>query len=101
MKQENARTLAGVNIRRSLLNKIKNTKIKEEKGSITLFTLIACLFLIIILLLVNVGLINKNTNQEKQLAQISKIYSVDETDMENAYVEAVDENGYITSDKIK
>lgn len=76
-------------------------KIKEEKGSITLFVLVACLFFIIILLLVNIGLMNKKTNQEKELEQIAKAYTVNETDMESAYEETMSENGYLTAKEVR
>lgn len=42
----------------------------KEKGSVTLFVLIVCMFFIGILLLINIGLINNKTNKEKELNQI-------------------------------
>ena len=57
----------------------------EEKGSVTLFVLIGSIFILIILLLVNVGLINNKANHEKQIDEISKKYSVNENDLEQAY----------------
>ena len=69
---------------------------KKEKGSITLFVLIACMFMLIIILLINIAMINKNSNQEKELDEISKAYGANETDIENVYANTVDENEYAT-----
>ena len=79
--------------KRSKRVKIVN-KIKEQKGSVTLFVLVTCLFMIMVLLLVNIAIINKNTSQEKELAQIGKNYAVNEIDMANSYAKIADENGY-------
>lgn len=87
-------SLAGVHTQTHTLCLLN--KIKEEKASITLFTLIACLFFIIVLLLVNIGMINKETNQEKELEQIAKNHNISETDLENNYKKVADENEYIT-----
>lgn len=69
-------------------------KIKEQSGSVTLFVLITCLFIITILLLINVGMIDKNTSQEREIIQINKNYSVNETDLANSYAKIANENGY-------
>ena len=71
-------------------------KRSSEKGSITLFVLIACIFFVIILLIVNIGVINKNSNHEKELEKINKAYEVNETDINDTYEKAVDENAYAT-----
>ena len=42
---------------------------REEKGSITLFVLISCMFMVVILLVVNIGVMNKNRSQEKNLEE--------------------------------
>lgn len=47
---------------------LKNSN--KEKGSVTLYVLIVCMFFIGILLLINIGLINNKTNKEKELNQI-------------------------------
>ena len=73
---------------------------KEEKGAVTLFVLVAGIFLISTLLLVNIGIINKNTNQEKELEKIVKDYTVNETDMGNTYVKVAEENTYLTASQI-
>lgn len=69
-------------------------RIKEQKGSITLFVLISCMFMITVLLLVNIGIMNKNASQNRELAQIAKNYAVNEKDLENTYKKIADENGY-------
>ena len=71
-------------------------KRKSQRGSITLFVLIACMFFIIILLIINIGIINKNTSQEKNLEEISKAYEVSETKLDDTYEKVVDENQYAT-----
>ncbi len=71
-------------------------KRKSQRGSITLFVLIACMFFIIILLIINIGIINKNTSQEKNLEEISKAYEVSETKLDDTYEKIVDENQYAT-----
>ena len=71
-------------------------KRKSQRGSITLFVLIACMFFIIILLIINIGVINRNTNQEKKLEEISKAYEVNENDIDDTYKRVVDENQYAT-----
>ena len=74
---------------------------KEEKGSITLFVLISCMFMVVILLIVNIGVMNKNRSQEKNLEEIAKQYSQNETDLDNAYAKVADENKYLTEKEIK
>ena len=74
---------------------------KKEKGSITLFVLIACMFMMIILLMVNIGVINKNSSQERELEKIAKEYSQNETDLDEAYAEAVEGNEYLTAGEIR
>ena len=73
---------------------------KKEKGSVTLFILISCMFMIIILLVVNIGVMNKNRSQEKELEEISKQYNQNETDLNNSYDEVVDENEYLTKAEV-
>ena len=75
-------------------------KMKKEKGSVTLFVLIACMFMIIILLIVNIGIMNKNRSEEKKIEEIAKQYNQNETDLNNAYEKIVDENEYITKGEL-
>ena len=74
----------------------------KEKGSVSLFVIVGSIFVLIILLLVNIGLINDKANQEKQINEISKIYSVNEDDLENAYKTASSTmNDYISRTEVK
>lgn len=52
------------------------------------------MFMITVLLLVNIGIMNKNASQNRELAQIAKNYAVNEKDLENTYKKIADENGY-------
>ena len=74
---------------------------KEEKGAITLFVLISCMFMVVILLVVNIGVMNKNRSQEKNLEEIAKQYNQNETDLDNAYAKVADENTYLTELQIE
>ena len=73
---------------------------KKEKGSVTLFVLIACMFMIVILLIVNIGVMNKNGSEEKKIEEIAKQYNQNETDLNNAYEKIVDENEYVTKGEL-
>ena len=73
---------------------------KKEKGSVTLFILIACMFMIVILLIVNIGVMNKNGSEEKKIEEIAKQYNQNETDLNNAYEKIVDENEYVTKGEL-
>ena len=74
---------------------------KKEKGSVTLFVLITCMFMIMILLIVNIGVMNKTTNQEKELDKIVKEYSVSETDLDNIYKKIEDNQRYVTAEEVE
>ena len=76
-------------------------KRNSERGSITLFVLIACMFFIIILLIINIGVINKNTKQERELEEISKAYEVNENDIDDTYKKVVDESQYTTIEDVQ
>ena len=67
-------------------------KIKKEKGSITLLVLISGTFFVIILLLLNIGIINKNIKQEKMISQIERLYSLTENDLEKTYNKILNKN---------
>ena len=75
-------------------------KIIQEKGSVTLFVLIACMFMIMVLLMVNIAVMNRNRSQERELEEIAKEYNQNETDLDNAYAKAVGENDYATVSEI-
>ena len=70
--------------------------IKKEKGAITLFTVVICMFLLVNVLLINVGVMNRNASQEKETAKISENYEVSQAKMEQAYQEVLESNEYPT-----
>ncbi len=67
-------------------------RIKEENGSVTLFVLVTCMFVLVILLLTNMEMVNKNSNQKRTLEQIQNNYEVTEEDLERTYHEVYKEN---------
>ena len=74
---------------------------KEEKGSVTLFVLIACMFMIMVLLMINIAVMNRNRSQERELEEIAKEYNQNETDLDNAYARVVGENEYVTAKDVQ
>ena len=74
-------------------------KDKKEKGSVTLFILIACMLMIVILLVINIGVMNKNASQEKNIDEMSKQYNQNETDLDSTYDGIVDKQGYVTKEE--
>lgn len=74
------------------MNEIK--KKRSERGSITLFTLVAMLFFITILILSYSRQISKMSVQKKQIEQIQEEYSV-EGEMEEAYNRALNDMSII------
>ena len=66
--------------------------IKKERGAITLFTVVICMFLLANVLLINVGVMNKNASQEKETAKINENYEVNQVTMEQAYQQALESN---------
>lgn len=63
-------------------------KRRSEKGSITLFTLVAMLFFIIILVLSYMGQINRISSEKKQIQKIEEEYNAD-GEIEEAYNQAL------------
>ena len=59
----------------------------SERGSITLYVTLSCVFLITVLSLAVFNVTNKNTNQKRQLDRIEDIYSVTDDDLEQTYQE--------------
>ena len=74
---------------------------KKEKGSVTLFVLIACMFMIVILLIVNIGITNKNRSEEKKIEEITKQYNQNEVDLDNVYKETEEKQEYVTKDELE
>lgn len=72
---------------------------KNEKGSITLFVLIVSIFILIVLLIANIAMINKNATQERQLEEISKVYNQDESDLKSTYEQNVENQNYISREE--
>ena len=58
---------------------------KSERGAITLFVLVTCMFMMMVLMLVNFNIINKNSSERRQLLEIEKRYTVTESDLEREY----------------
>ena len=73
---------------------------KEEKGSVTLFVLIACMFMIMVLLMINIAVMNRNRSQEREIEEIAKEYNQNETDLDNAYAKVTGENQYVSLDEV-
>ncbi len=78
---------------------LKNSN--NEKGSVTLFVLIVCLFFIGILLLINIGLINSKTSKEKELNQILANYSQSNNNLDNVYLATVDGVQQVSLDEVQ
>ena len=78
---------------------LKNSN--NEKGSVTLFVLIVCLFFIGILLLINIGLINSKTSKEKELNQILANYSQSNNNLDNVYLATVDGVQQVSLDDVQ
>ena len=52
--------------------------------------------------MVNIGLINKITNQEKEIAQITKNYNATENELEQAYIEGTEgKDKYVTLGEVE
>ena len=67
----------------------KKFNVKDEKGSITLFVVIAILFFLIILFGRVYSTSNLNTAQLKEVEQIQKQYTVTDDDLDRAYRDAL------------
>lgn len=72
------------------MNEIKKKRKRSEKGSITLFTLVAMLFFITVLILSYSGQMSKISLQRSQIAEIKRQYSSDAEKMEEIYQEVED-----------
>lgn len=56
--------------------KIINKKIKSEKGSVTVFVLATMLFIMLVMITSYTGMMNKLSNQTKQIQKIQEEYMV-------------------------
>ena len=73
--------------------------IKEEKGSVTLFVLVSCMFIVMILLVINVNVINRNTKQKKELDEIIKEYA--QVNVDETYAKVTNDEEYINEDDLE
>lgn len=64
-------------------------KNKKERGSVTLFVLVTCIFMVMILTTVMVNIENKKQAQKKEIEQITKSYEQNEQKMEEIYSKMV------------
>ena len=74
-----------------------NLKYKNEKGSITLYVLVAMLLMISVLTIVYMQINQKNTNQLKELSSIQKEYQINNKNMDDNYEEIIDKNNIYIS----
>lgn len=64
---------------------------KKERGSITLFVLVTCIFIVIVLVTFMVNVENKKQAQKKEIEQITKSYNQNEQKMEEIYSKIVNQ----------
>ena len=69
---------------------MKNLKKNPEKGSITLFVLIAIIFILIVISAVYFSSQNKASAQEREIKQIERSYNVDNQDLSDEYDKLVE-----------
>ncbi|MCI8469951.1 MAG: hypothetical protein HFJ35_00290 [Clostridia bacterium] len=67
-------------------------KNKGERGSATLFVIGICLFAMILLMAFVTNIENKKQAQDREINQIEKRYSVDNSEMEEIYSKTVNVN---------
>lgn len=74
--------------------KIINKKIKSEKGSVTVFVLATMLFIMLVMITSYTGMMNKLSNQTKQIQKIQEEYMVAnvEEQMTDEYNKVIDSN---------
>lgn len=68
---------------------------KDERGSVTLFVLITCIFMITILLMINMSVMNKNKSQKRDLEEIAKEYGQNKAGLDEAYAKATNTIKYV------
>ena len=68
---------------------------KDERGSVTLFVLVACMFMLVILLLVNISITNRNSGQNKELDRIEEEYAQNKTSLDEIYAKATNSIPYV------
>ena len=65
-------------------------RLKQEKGSVTLFVLVAMLLFCVILLLAYMNISNRNTEQMNNLRKIQSEYSKTQKSIDEIYENTVD-----------
>lgn len=58
---------------------------KREKGSVTLFVVIVCIFIITVLVFSIINISNKGINQKQDLENINNTYTQNNSEMESIY----------------
>lgn len=66
-------------------------KNKGERGAVTLFVVVICVFVTIMLVTFTMRLENQKQIQNKEIEQITKSYQENEQDMEEMYSRIVNE----------
>ncbi len=66
-------------------------KNKGERGAVTLFVVVVCVFITIMLVTFTMRLENQKQIQNKEIEQITKSYQQNEQDMEEMYSRIVNE----------
>lgn len=64
---------------------------RGERGAITLFVTVICVFVVIMLVTFTMRIENKKQAQNKEIEQITKSYQANEQDMEESYSKIVNE----------
>ena len=72
-------------------SKLEN-KLKNEKGSITIFVLSSMIFFLVILLSIYMSNMNKKTNINKDIKKIKEEYTVTDQELENEYKNIISKN---------
>ena len=66
-------------------------KNKGERGAVTLFVVVVCVFVMIMLVTFTIRMENKKQAQNKEIEQITKSYQGNEQDMEEIYSRVINE----------
>lgn len=66
-------------------------KNKGERGAVTLFVTVICVFIVIMLVTFTMRIENKKQAQNKEIEQITESYQANEQEMEEIYSRIVNE----------
>ena len=66
-------------------------KNKGERGAVTLFVTVVCVFIVIMLVTFTMRIENKKQAQNKEIEQITESYQANEQEMEEIYSRVVNE----------